>query len=135
MTGNRDVVAGSATARVAAVKLNTLSKSAFAVTALLVATACAGGSEVTATEAPADTTKKSTEPTLPSPSDTSTPATSAPEKKCVSTCATDADCGNSCPSVPNGVQCCDTQTKTCWTSKTSTCPSPTNTSDDPPPAY
>jgi hypothetical protein len=119
------------------VKYATLSKSAFVVTALLGAlAACANSAEVPAEE---------TAPTEPPPPETnkipaSTPApasTPPPEKKCAPSCATDSDCTNSCPALAGGVQCCDTKTKTCWGSKTSSCPKPADTADagDPPPAY
>ncbi len=59
----------------------------------------------------------------------------APVKKCVTSCTKDADCANSCPSIPNGVQCCDTNTKACFGSKTLSCPKPADAGIDPPPSY
>jgi hypothetical protein len=119
------------------VKYATLSKSAFVVTALLGAlAACANSADVPPEETAAEPTEPTPETKLPA-STPSTAPTSAPEKKCAPSCATDSDCTNSCPALAGGVQCCDTKTKTCWGSKTSSCPKPVDTADagDPPPAY
>ena len=114
-------------------KYATLSKSAFAVTALLVAAlaACANSAEVPAED---------TSPALPAPAPetklpAATPPAPPPEKKCVQTCATDADCANSCPALAGGSQCCDAKSKVCWGSKTAACPKPADPPADPPPAY
>lgn len=106
----------------------TFSKSAFAVTAILVATACANSADVPETEAA---------PTNPAPATTVPPSTKppTPEKKCAPSCKTDADCQNSCPALAGGIQCCDTKAGACFGSKTSACPAPTPTPVDPPPAY
>jgi hypothetical protein len=119
------------------VKYATLSKSAFVVTALLGAlAACANSAEV-----PPETSEAPIEPAPETKLPASTPntaPTTPPEKKCAPSCATDSDCTNSCPALAGGVQCCDTKTKTCWGSKTSSCPAPpTDQPDagDPPPAY
>ena len=49
---------------------------------------------------------------------------SGQQQQCVSQCATDDDCANSCPQVPNGVNCCDTSTGICYAFNSSTCPAP-----------
>lgn len=56
-------------------------------------------------------------------------------KKCVPTCTKDYDCANSCPAVTGGVQCCDTNARACFGSKTATCPKPDAPPVDPPPMY
>ncbi len=112
-------------------KYATFSKSAFAVTAILVATACADSAEVPgdAEETPAPTT---TVPPAAKPAPTTPPV----EKKCAPSCKTDVDCQNSCPVLPGGIQCCDTKAGACFGSKTSTCPAPMPEPDGgPPPAY
>ena len=102
-------------------KYATFSKSAFAVTAILVATACADSAEVpsdvgeTPTPAPTTTVPPSAKPAPTTP----------PEKKCAPSCKTDSDCQNSCPALPGGIQCCDTKAGACFGSKTSACPAPT----------
>lgn len=45
-----------------------------------------------------------------------------PVKKCAPTCKADSECGNSCPAVPNAVNCCDLETSTCFSAKGSKCP-------------
>jgi hypothetical protein len=45
-------------------------------------------------------------------------------QQCVSQCATDDDCANSCPQVPNGVNCCDTSTGICYAYSSTVCPAP-----------
>ncbi|HSO34203.1 MAG TPA: hypothetical protein VLT33_16825 [Labilithrix sp.] len=111
-------------------KYATFSKSAFAVTAILVATACANSADVPAEEAA---------PTDPAPTSTVPPAakpTPPVEKKCAPSCKTDSDCQNSCPALPGGIQCCDTKAGACFGSKTSACPAPPPPPPvDPPPAY
>ena len=114
------------------VKYATLSKSVFAVTAVLIATACANSADVPAE----DTSPTEPAPTAPTTLPAATPATTPPPKVCPSSCATDADCATGCPALAGGVQCCDTKTKTCWGSKTSACPAPpADPPADPPPAY
>ena len=49
---------------------------------------------------------------------------SAPQQQCVSQCTTDDDCANSCPQVPNGVNCCDTSTGICYAYSDTVCPAP-----------
>jgi hypothetical protein len=58
-----------------------------------------------------------------------------PEPKCVSSCASDVECANSCPALAGGVQCCDLTTRICFGSKTSSCPKPDDPGDPPPPSY
>lgn len=41
---------------------------------------------------------------------------------CVTHCATDLDCENSCPAVANARECCDTSTGVCYASATPACP-------------
>jgi hypothetical protein len=55
--------------------------------------------------------------------DTGKPDT-GPTQQCVSQCTTDDDCANSCPQVPNGVNCCDTSTGICYAYSASSCPAP-----------
>ena len=43
-------------------------------------------------------------------------------QQCVSQCTSDDDCANSCPQVPNGVNCCDTSTGICYAYSSSSCP-------------
>ena len=43
---------------------------------------------------------------------------------CVPTCSTDQDCQNSCPAVPNGINCCDTSTGICYAYASQVCPAP-----------
>ena len=49
---------------------------------------------------------------------------SGPTQQCVSQCTTDDDCANSCPQVPNGVNCCDTSTGICYAYSSQQCPVP-----------
>lgn len=119
-------------------KYATLSKSAFAVTALVAAlAACANSADVPAEEtSPTEPAPPPAETKVPASTPASTPAGSTPDKKCAPTCATDSDCTNSCPALAGGVQCCDLKTKTCWGSKTSACPAATDPdAGTPPPAY
>ncbi len=113
------------------VKYATFSKSVFAVTAILVATACADSADVPEEEvapepAPASTVPPASKPTPPPP---------VPEKKCPGSCTTDADCQNACPAVSGGVNCCDTKSGACFPSKTATCPAPAPDPVDPDPTY
>ena len=113
-------------------KYATLSKSLFAVTAVLIAAACANSADVPATEESNATEPPPAAPKLPPASKPTPPE----EKKCAPSCTTDSDCANSCPALAGGVQCCDTKTNTCWGSKTSSCPKPVDAdAGDPPPAY
>jgi len=113
------------------VKHLTFSKSAFAVTAILVATACANSADVPDDTAPAATDTAPTTTVPPANKPTPPPI----EKKCAPSCKTDADCQNSCPALPGGIQCCDTKAGACFGSKTSACPAPKTEPVDPPPAY
>jgi len=116
------------------VKYSTFSKSVFAVTAILVAAACANSADVpTTTDEPEATEPPPSSKVPPAPA----PTTKPDDKKCAPSCKTDSDCTNSCPALAGGVQCCDTATNTCWGSKTSACPKPADPADagEPPPAY
>lgn len=111
-------------------KYATFSKSVFAVTAVLIAAACANSAEVPAeqtspTEPPAAETTK-----LPPATNGTTPAPAAPQA-----CAKDKDCTDAAPA--DGVNCCNTKTKTCTPTKGTACTKPVETPDagDPPPAY
>lgn len=114
----------------------TFSKSVFAVTAVLIAAACANSADV-----PAGVDTTATDQTAPTPakvpaSTPTTPPPPPPEKKCAPSCKVDSDCTSTCPALAGGVQCCDTKTNTCWGSKTSSCPAPVDTGDaGAPPAY
>jgi len=57
-------------------------------------------------------------------SDGNTNKDSSNNEQCVPTCTSDQDCENSCPAVPNGVNCCDTSTGICYAFASSTCPAP-----------
>ena len=110
---------------------STFAKSALAVTAVLVATACANSADV-----PPETETAPTEPAPETKLPPATPAATPPPKVCPSSCATDADCAAGCPALSGGSQCCDLKTKTCWGSKTPACPAPAaDPPADPPPAY
>ena len=50
--------------------------------------------------------------------------------QCVPSCTSDTDCQNSCPSVPNGINCCDTATGICYANASSTCPVPVDAGFD-----
>jgi len=49
---------------------------------------------------------------------------SGSQSQCVTSCTTDEDCQNSCPEVPNGVNCCDTSTGICYAYSSTECPAP-----------
>jgi len=51
-------------------------------------------------------------------------AKEAATSQCVPSCTTDDECSNSCPEVPNGVNCCDTSTGICYAYSSSVCPAP-----------
>lgn len=46
------------------------------------------------------------------------------QQQCVQQCTSDQDCANSCPLVPNGVNCCDTSTGICYAYSGTACPAP-----------
>ena len=50
--------------------------------------------------------------------------------QCVPSCTSDTDCQNSCPSVPNGINCCDTATGICYANASSSCPVPVDAGFD-----
>jgi len=45
-------------------------------------------------------------------------------QQCVQSCTSDLDCQNSCPTVPQGENCCDTSTGICYAYSSTTCPVP-----------
>ena len=102
----------------------TFSKSAFAVTAILVATACAESADVS----------EETAPTEPAPATPAFKPVTAPEKVCPKSCTTDADCQNDCPVVAGGVNCCDAVGE-CFKSQTAVCPVPKEPNPTPTPTY
>jgi hypothetical protein len=57
-----------------------------------------------------------------SKTDGSTNKDSGSQGQCVPSCSTDQDCENSCPMVPNGVNCCDTSTGICYAYAATACP-------------
>jgi hypothetical protein len=123
---------------VRAVEYATFSRSSLAVTLVLVlagvlVAACADSAEVPAEETSSAAPAPAPETTLPPASTAVTP----PAAQCAPSCETNTDCAKSCPELAGGVHCCDTKTKTCWGSKTSTCPKPVVETDpgDPPPSY
>lgn len=90
---------------------------------LLAATGCAtsgdvdidGGSDLDSAAKPDVAPKPDSGPTKPD---------SGPPQQCVPSCASDTDCQNSCPQVPNGLNCCDTSTGICYQYADTTCPAP-----------
>lgn len=44
--------------------------------------------------------------------------------ECVAECTSDDQCQNSCPEVPNGINCCDTSTGICYAYSSQECPAP-----------
>jgi hypothetical protein len=50
--------------------------------------------------------------------------------QCVPSCTSDLDCQNSCPNVPNGINCCDTATGICYANAASSCPVPVDAGFD-----
>lgn len=50
--------------------------------------------------------------------------------QCPSSCASDFDCQNSCPDVPNGINCCDTSTGICYAYASTMCPAPVDAGFD-----
>lgn len=125
-------------------KHRTLSKSAFAVSSLVAVfivsgalVACASDNADLTDTVPADDDAGPPPPTKLPPS-TAPDAAPPPSttKVCVATCTADSECASSCPALAGGVQCCDLQTKTCWGSKTATCPAPVDPPDaSTPPLY
>lgn len=55
--------------------------------------------------------------------------------QCVGHCTSDQDCQNSCPSLPNGVMCCDVPSGSCYGSQTPQCPTSNTTDGGNPPGY
>jgi hypothetical protein len=55
---------------------------------------------------------------------------SGQQGQCVPTCSSDMDCQNSCPTVPNGINCCDTSTGICYAYASTTCPVPSDAGFD-----
>jgi hypothetical protein len=55
---------------------------------------------------------------------------SGQQGQCPSSCFSDMDCQNSCPAVPNGINCCDTATGICYANASSTCPVPVDAGFD-----
>jgi hypothetical protein len=47
-----------------------------------------------------------------------------PTGQCIQNCTSDQDCQNSCPLVPQGVNCCDTATGICYAYAQTSCPAP-----------
>lgn len=52
---------------------------------------------------------------------------SGSQGQCVTNCTSDMDCQNSCPTVPSGVNCCDTATGVCYAFSSTSCPAPSPT--------
>ncbi len=104
----------------------------FAIAGILVACATSDTSvaeEKSLTEpAPSSDTAKLPPPSTPAPAP-------AQEKQCVATCSQDSDCQNSCPTVTNGIQCCDQNTKKCFATSQSVCPKPQEDAGTEAPAY
>ena len=110
-------------------KYATFSKSVFAVTAILIATACANS---------ADVPEEGVAPLEPAPTSTAKPPPPPPPPPaavCAPSCKTDSDCQKTCPVLAGGIQCCDTKSGKCVGTKASACAPPTPPPVDPPPAY
>ncbi len=99
-------------------KYATFSKSAFAVTAILLAVACADDAEPEQDLAAVDpaTDVKATPPA------TKKDPPPAAEKKCPSSCKVNSDCASACPALPDAVQCCSSGQ--CYAVKGKVCTAP-----------
>ncbi len=89
---------------------------------ILAATGCAtsSGTDIDGGELPDGAVKSD----AAHPGDSGTQKDSGSQQQCVTQCTSDTDCENSCPSVPNGVNCCDTSTGICYAYSGSACPAP-----------
>ena len=92
-------------------------KAALLTCALLLATGCASSQEVDLDGGDLDAAPKTDAPAKDSSKD-------GAQSQCVPQCTTDQDCENSCPAVPNGVNCCDTSTGICYAYAGQACPAP-----------
>lgn len=87
---------------------------------ILAATGCASSGETDLDGGELDGAVK----TDAAKSDTGTAKDTGSQQQCVSQCTSDTDCENSCPNVPNGVNCCDTSTGICYAYSSTVCPAP-----------
>ena len=83
---------------------------------LLAATGCATSSEIDLDGGDLDGSK------LDAPKGDSSSNKDSSTQECVSSCSADLDCQNSCPEVPNGVNCCDLSTGICYAYAATSCP-------------
>lgn len=60
--------------------------------------------------------------TIPEDAGSTQTTSTPPPAQCVSSCTQDTECQNSCPTITNGIQCCDKATSACYASATSACP-------------
>lgn len=118
-------------------KYKAFAKPALAITAILVAAACATNADDVPEEqqqqaAPAPTSTGATlPPTDNKPADEPKPV----EKKCAPSCTKDDDCATTCSDPGTGaVNCCDTATSQCYKAAAAVCPKP-STDDGGAPAY
>ena len=112
------------------VKYATLSKSVFAVTAVLIATACANSAEVPAEDTSPTEPAPPAETKLPAATPASTPP---PAPKA---CTADTDCSGTCATGAAGVSCCDSGSKKCLCKSGTACQAPpADPPADPPPSY
>ncbi len=109
-----------------------LSRSAFALTAVLVAAACASSEDLPAADStPTDPAPAAKVPasgtTTPPPAATTPPVTPPP-----AACKANKDC----PAVAGTVQCCDVKATTCYGTSAAACPPDVDAdAGDPAPAY
>lgn len=109
------------------------------VASIFAAVACASTEPVPdmieAQETTEDKKPSTTIPETPDKKEEPEPDAGPPTKTCVSSCASDSQCANSCPTPMSGQSCCDVATNTCYTSATSTCPKPEPDAGPLPPTY
>ncbi len=126
-------------------KPQTLSKPAFVVSAILLATltavACASSDEVgngqaTPETSPSNGNENNGPVTLPPSATKDGGAPTETKKDCTTfVCKADSECQAMCPAVAGGVACCDLKASRCWNSKTAACPKFDVPDADAPPMY
>ena len=88
---------------------------------LLAATGCANSSDV---DLDGGEELDAAQKTDAAKTDSGSNQDSGSQSQCVTSCASDTDCQNSCPLVPNGVNCCDLSTGICYAWNDTSCPAP-----------
>lgn len=96
---------------------------AFGLLASLAATGCAASSAADDDGGPIDQ-DAGIKADVKSSTDSGGKQDTGTTEQCVPTCTSDQDCENSCPQVPNGVNCCDTSTGICYAYASNVCPAP-----------